>query len=45
VVDVLRAEFPTAHLAVPYSELVRTEPGGVMGSRLTRLPVVLRPAR
>ena len=43
VVDVLRAEFPTAHLAVPYSELVRTEPGGVMGSRLTRLPVVLRP--
>ena len=41
VVDVLRADFPAARLAVPFAELQQVD-AGVGGSRLTALPVVLR---
>ncbi|WP_433350394.1 cytochrome P450 [Microtetraspora malaysiensis] len=42
VVDVIRADFPHARLAVPYAELLQTDFGGIQGSRLTALPVRLR---
>ncbi|GAA1540200.1 cytochrome P450 [Actinomadura kijaniata] len=42
VVNVLRADFPHARLAVPYDELRQTDFGGIQGSRLTALPVRLR---
>ncbi|WP_158884536.1 cytochrome P450 [Amycolatopsis anabasis] len=41
-VDVLRAEFPGARLAVPFAELRQADLGGNQGSRLTALPVRLR---
>ncbi|MEV2265857.1 cytochrome P450 family protein [Nonomuraea africana] len=43
VVEVLRTDFPGARLAVPYTELRQTDLGGIQGSRLTALPVRLRP--
>ncbi|MEU7984846.1 cytochrome P450 [Streptosporangium canum] len=42
VVEVLRADFPDARLAVPFAELRQTDLGGIQGSRLTTLPVKLR---
>ncbi|MDF5751937.1 cytochrome P450 [Spongiactinospora sp. TRM90649] len=42
VVEVLRADFPEARLAVPLTELQQTDLGGIQGSRLTALPVKLR---
>ncbi|WP_245642544.1 cytochrome P450 [Nonomuraea candida] len=42
LVEVLRADFPAARLAVPYGELRQTDFGGIQGSRLTALPVRLR---
>ncbi|MBF6059324.1 cytochrome P450 [Nocardia terpenica] len=42
VVDVLRADFPRARLAVPYEQLRQQDFGGIQGSRLTALPVRLR---
>ncbi|MEV0681974.1 cytochrome P450 [Actinosynnema sp. NPDC050436] len=41
VVAVLREDYPHARLAVPLAALRHTGPGGIMGSRLTALPVVL----
>ncbi|KZB85799.1 cytochrome P450 [Amycolatopsis regifaucium] len=41
VASVLRAEFPRARLAVPYAELRQTFLGGIQGTRLTGLPVLL----
>ncbi|WP_340687772.1 cytochrome P450 [Amycolatopsis coloradensis] len=41
VATVLRTEFPEARLAVPYGELRQTFLGGIQGTRLTSLPVVL----
>ncbi|KFU76621.1 Cytochrome P450 [Amycolatopsis lurida] len=41
VASVLRTDFPEARLAVPYSELRQTFLGGIQGTRLTSLPVVL----
>jgi cytochrome P450 len=38
---VLRTEFPRARLAVPYAELRQTFLGGIQGTRLTSLPVLL----
>jgi cytochrome P450 len=43
MVDVLQSDFPAARLAVPYSELRQTDLGNIQGSRLTALPVRLRP--
>lgn len=40
--EVLRADFPDACLAVPFAELRQTDLGGIQGSRLTTLPVKLR---
>ncbi|MFI6596085.1 cytochrome P450 [Nonomuraea sp. NPDC050536] len=42
VVEVVRAHFPDARLAVPFTELQQTDLGGIQGSRLTALPVNLR---
>ncbi|RKS06359.1 cytochrome P450 [Nocardiopsis sp. Huas11] len=42
VVEVLRADFPHACLAVPFARLRQRDLGGVQGSRLTALPVRLR---
>ncbi|MEO3806853.1 cytochrome P450 [Nonomuraea sp. B1E8] len=42
VVEVLRAGFPRARLAVPLAELRQVDLGGIQGSRLTALPVRLR---
>ncbi|SEG97821.1 Cytochrome P450 [Nonomuraea solani] len=42
VVRVLRSDFPSARLAVPYAELRQADLGGIQGSRLVALPVVLR---
>lgn len=42
VVEVLRADFPDAALAVPFAELRLADIGGNQGSRLTALPVRLR---
>ncbi|WP_410651490.1 cytochrome P450 [Amycolatopsis sp. cmx-4-54] len=41
VATVLRTDFPEARLAVPYGELRQTFLGGIQGTRLTSLPVVL----
>jgi cytochrome P450 len=41
VAEVVRAEFPDARLAVPRSALRVVCPGGIGGSRLAALPVVL----
>ncbi|MGW1147265.1 cytochrome P450 [Streptomyces sp. NPDC002454] len=41
VASVLRTDFPKARLAVPFEELRQVSPGGLMGSRLTALPVLL----
>ncbi|MEU6149081.1 cytochrome P450 [Actinosynnema sp. NPDC047251] len=41
VVAVLRSDYPGARLAVPLDDLRHTGPGGILGSRLTALPVVL----
>ncbi|MEV0649561.1 hypothetical protein AB0I28_30320 [Phytomonospora sp. NPDC050363] len=41
VADVLAADFPSARLAVPYGELRQSTLGGILGNRLTALPVVL----
>jgi cytochrome P450 len=41
VVDVLRADFPDAALAVPFAELRQADLGGIQASRLTSLPVTL----
>ena len=41
VVEVLRADFPAARLAVPYEQLRRTDFGGTMGHRVVALPVSL----
>ncbi|GII94039.1 cytochrome P450 [Sinosporangium siamense] len=41
VVEVLKADYPHARLAVPYSALRQTDYGGILGSRLTALPVNL----
>jgi len=41
VAAVLRTDFPRARLAVPYAELRQTFLGGVQGTRLTHLPVLL----
>ncbi|MEV5121749.1 cytochrome P450 [Streptomyces decoyicus] len=41
VVTVLRTDFPEARLAVPFDELRQATIGGLQGSRLTALPVVL----
>lgn len=43
VVEVLRADFPAARLAVPYAELRQAGLGDIQGSRLTALPAQLRP--
>ncbi|OZM75263.1 cytochrome P450 [Amycolatopsis antarctica] len=40
--EVLRTRYPAARLTVPYADLRRIEPGGILGSRLAALPVVLR---
>ncbi|MGW4798134.1 cytochrome P450 [Nonomuraea sp. NPDC004297] len=42
VVEVLRADFPKARLAVPLADLQQSDLGGIQGSRLTALPVKLR---
>lgn len=42
VVEVLRADFPAARLAVPYDQLRRTAFGDTMGHRVVALPVSLR---
>ncbi|PSK93675.1 cytochrome P450 [Murinocardiopsis flavida] len=42
LVDVLRIDFPDARLAVPHAELRQRGTGGILGSRLTALPVALR---
>ncbi|WP_329430656.1 cytochrome P450 [Streptosporangium sp. NBC_01495] len=42
VVEVLRADFPGARLAVPFADLRQIDLGGIQGSRLTALPVRLR---
>ncbi|MEU4516273.1 cytochrome P450 [Nonomuraea wenchangensis] len=42
VVEVLRADFPQARLAVPAAELRQADLGGIQGSRLVALPVRLR---
>jgi hypothetical protein len=42
-VEVLRADFPDARLAVPREELRHAGFGDVQGGRLTALPAVLRP--
>lgn len=42
VVEVFRTDFPDARLAVPYGELRQSDVGGIMGGRLTALPVLLR---
>ena len=39
--EVIRADFPDARLAVPRGELRVVCPGGLGGSRLAALPVVL----
>jgi cytochrome P450 len=44
LVDVLRADFPGARLAVPVAELRQTRARGTNGSRLAALPVRLRGA-
>lgn len=41
VVEVLRADFPDARLAVPFAELRQADIGDIQGSRLTALPVAL----
>ncbi|WP_268981135.1 hypothetical protein [Streptomyces coffeae] len=41
MVTVLRTDFPHARLTVPFTELQQTSIGGLQGSRLTTLPVVL----
>ncbi|MBB5851381.1 cytochrome P450 [Amycolatopsis umgeniensis] len=38
---VLRTDFPRARLAVPYAELRQTFLGGIQGTRITGLPVLL----
>ncbi|MFI6391967.1 cytochrome P450 [Nonomuraea sp. NPDC050547] len=45
VADVLAADFPDARLAVPYDELRQSTYGGIMGVRLTALPVTLGAGR
>ncbi|MCP2257075.1 Cytochrome P450 [Streptoalloteichus tenebrarius] len=42
VLEVLRADFPHARLAVPFAELRQIDFGGIQGSRLIALPVRLR---
>jgi cytochrome P450 len=42
VAQVLRTDFPRARLAVPRGALRQTGPGGIGGTRLVTLPVVLR---
>ncbi|MCK9868464.1 cytochrome P450 [Nocardiopsis dassonvillei] len=42
VVEVFRTDFPDARLAVPYGDLRQSDVGGIMGARLTALPVLLR---
>ncbi len=42
VATVLRADYPDARLAVPFADLRHTGPGGILGTRLTSLPVILR---
>lgn len=42
LVEVIRTDHPQARLAVPYGSLRRAAPGGIMGSRLLSLPVLLR---
>ncbi|MEV0617726.1 cytochrome P450 [Nonomuraea sp. NPDC050404] len=42
LVEVVRADYPAARLAVPYEELRQTDFGGIQGSRLTALPVRLK---
>lgn len=44
VAEVVRTHFPDARLAVPRDALRVVCPGGIGGSRLAALPVVLRPA-
>ncbi|EMD27615.1 cytochrome P450 [Amycolatopsis azurea] len=41
VATVLRTDFPKAKLAVPYADLRQTFLGGIQGTRLTSLPVLL----
>lgn len=41
LVDVLRADFPDAALAVPFTELRQADLGGLQASRLATLPVTL----
>jgi cytochrome P450 len=41
VVEVLRADFPAAALAVPFADLRQADLGGIQASRLTALPVML----
>ncbi|GAA0939384.1 cytochrome P450 [Nonomuraea longicatena] len=43
IARVLRADFPDARLAVPYRELRQAGEVGIIGGRLTALPVTLRP--
>jgi cytochrome P450 len=45
VVEVVRADFPDARLAVPRSALRVVCPGGIGGSRIAALPVELWGAR
>ena len=42
LVEVLRADFPAARLAVPYPELRRADRPGIIGGRIVELPVKLR---
>ena len=44
VAEVVRTDFPDARLAVPRDALRVLSPGGIGGSRLEALPVVLRPS-
>ncbi|MQS34891.1 cytochrome P450 family protein [Streptomyces katsurahamanus] len=41
VTAVLRTDFPKARLAIPFAELQQATSGGLQGSRLTALPVML----
>jgi cytochrome P450 len=41
VAEVLRADHPTARLAVPSQQLRRTDFGGTLGNRIVALPVSL----
>ncbi|HEY0811907.1 MAG TPA: cytochrome P450 [Pseudonocardia sp.] len=41
--ETLTADYPDARLLVPYADLRLHSPGGIMGSRLTTLPIVLTP--